>query len=404
MYNWGMGKKSIKALDQSGAIAVIVGVALITFCGFLALVVDVGHMVLVKAELQNTADAGAIAGAQALPDWSQGQTKATTIVQLSKVDGQLLTSCQVQPGYWSTTNHIFQPTSITPQATDAPAIQVTVAKTADQNGGSVQMYFAPIIGAASTRDLSATSVAIGKLGGVWSILETGNSSITLNSNITANGNVGDNGSSLIFNSGVVVQGKVYLKTKTSLTNNGGVAKGVIEQDSGSNTILAQAVSAANAQYTNFTGLSNNSGTFANINSNKTISGTTTVNVADVTNLLLNSNQTLTLNGTSAMSFVVRVSGTFILNSNSNVSLSGGLKAGNVTFVATGASGVIINSNCTMNGSILTQKSSVTLNSNATLNGSIVGGQSISLNSNSVVTPPKTFMPSIGGGQRSALVN
>jgi Flp pilus assembly protein TadG len=404
MYNWGMGKKSIKALDQSGAIAVIVGVALITFCGFLALVVDVGHMVLVKAELQNTADAGAIAGAQALPDWSQGQTKATTIVQLSKVDGQLLTSCQVQPGYWSTTNHIFQPTSITPQATDAPAIQVTVAKTADQNGGSVQMYFAPIIGAASTRDLSATSVAIGKLGGVWSILETGNSSITLNSNITANGNVGDNGSSLIFNSGVVVQGKVYLNTKTSLTNNGGVAKGGIEQDSGSNTILAQAVSAANAQYTNFTGLSNNSGTFANINSNKTISGTTTVNVADVTNLLLNSNQTLTLNGTSAMSFVVRVSGTFILNSNSNVSLSGGLKAGNVTFVATGARGVIINSNCTMNGSILTQKSSVTLNSNATLNGSIVGGQSISLNSNSVVTPPKTFMPSIGGGQRSALVN
>ena len=101
-----------------------------------------------------------------------------------------------------------------------------------------------------------------------------------------------------------------------------------------------------------------------------------------------------------MSFVVRVSGTFTLNSNSNVDLSGGLTAGNVTFVATGTSGVNING--TMNGSILSPNSSVTLNTGSTLNGSIVSGQSISLNS-SVVTPSQTFMPSIGSGKGGALV-
>ncbi len=389
--------------------AVIIALALVALLSMAALGVDFGYMAMVQGELQKAADAGALAGGRVLgssanPDWSTAQAAATAMVQQNKAGGELLTSCQVDYGYWSKLSQSLQSSAITPQQTDVPAIQVTIRKAAGINGGPVQLLFAPIFGKTS-HDLSARAIAMLKASeGVWSILETGHSSITLNSNININGSVGDNGSTLIFNSNVTVQGKVYLNTSTSLINNGGVAEQGIEQDSGSNTILSQAIAAANTQYTSLTNLSNNTGTFADINSNTTITGTHTVNVVNIGNLLLNSNKNLTLSGTSNMSFVVRVSGTFILNSNSNVNLAGGLKPGNVTFVDTGTSGVIMNSNCTINGSILTQKSSVTLNSNATLNGSIVGGQSISLNSDSVVTPPQTFMPAIGGsGQGAALV-
>jgi Flp pilus assembly protein TadG len=396
--------------DQSGAMAVTVALVLVALLAVAALAIDFGHMAWVQNELQKAADAGALAGAQALgssanPDWSQGQSTATYVVQQNSADAQPLSDCQVQYGYWSLLTRTLQIFTITPQSTDLPAIQVVVTKGADKsgaihNGGPLQMLFAPIFGVHSF-SLNAGAVAMLRPGATWSILETGNGLVTFNSNINVNRDVGDNGSGwFTMNSNVTVQGKVFLNTKTPMTNNGGVVQGGIEKDAGSNAILAQAVQDAQMAYNQLTGLANNLGTQAiNLNSNQTmtINGTATVNVLDVTSLLLNSNSTLTLNGTSSMSFVVRVSGTFILNANSNVYLSGGLKQDNVTFVKTGSSGVILNSNCTVYGSILSPNASVTLNSNASLYGVLVSGQNITLNSNIVVTPPKTFLPSTGHG-------
>ncbi len=261
------------------------------------------------------------------------------------------------------------------------------------------MVFGPILGI-KTVNLNGTAVAIVKSPSVaWSVLETGSSSITLNSNVTINGgSVGDNGSGLTLDNGVTVpQGQVYINTATSVTNNSGLTP---VQNSASNTMLSQAVSVANADYTHFTGLSNNTGTYSNAgqSANLSITGTNTVNVVDISNLLLDNPYNLTLNGTSAMSFVVRVSGTFTLNSNTSVLLSGGLTAGNVTFIATGGA-AIIDSGSTLNGSILTENSSVTLNSGATLNGSIISGQYIMLDTGPT-TPSTTFMSSSSG---SALV-
>ncbi len=397
-------------VDQSGAMGLMIAFIMVVLLAFAALAIDYGYMSMVQGELQKAADAGALAGASALgssnnPAWSSGTAQATSFVQQNKAAGQLLADCQVDYGYWSKLSHVLQASTITPQQTDVPAIQVTIVKSSGKNGGPVQLLFAPIFGV-NTFNLSARAVAMLKPAANWSILETGNGNLTLNSNINVNRDVGDNGSGgFTMNSNVTVQGKVYLNTKTGLTNNGGVAQGGIEQDAGSNSILAQAVQEAQTAYNQLTGLANNLGTQAiQLNSNQTLTkyGNSTVNVLDLTSLLLNSNSTLYLNGTSSMSFVVRVSGTFILNSNSNVTLSGGLTPGNVTFVDTGTGGVIINSNCTMNGSILSPNSSVTLNSGATLNGALVSGKDIILNSNSVVTPPQTFLPSTGHG--TALVN
>lgn len=52
--------------NQSGAIVVITAIMLTTLLGFVALSTDTGHLVVTKNELQNAADAGALAGAREL--------------------------------------------------------------------------------------------------------------------------------------------------------------------------------------------------------------------------------------------------------------------------------------------------------------------------------------------------
>ena len=409
MHDRGMEKKLTKAPDQSGAIVVIMGVALIMFCGFLALVIDVGHMVLVKGELQRAADAGAIAGAQALPDWSQGQTKATQIVELSKVEGQLLTSCQVQPGYWSTTNNILQPTSITPQATDIAAIQVTVAKTADQNGGPVQMYFAPLIGAASTRDLSATAVAIGKPGGKWSILETGAGKVTISGAVIIYGSVGVNGS----NGNLTMTGSATVQSPDKAYLNTGATKSIgssctvkIQQDGSANSTLSKAAASAQTANTNFRALSRTVGP-ASINltgiQTLSITGNNTVNVLDLTTFSLSHSGIVTLSAPPGGSFVIKVSGTFSVKGAASVVLAGGLTPDNVTFVNTGTGTVTVANGAIIRGNILSLNGAINLQGDADYFGTVIGGKAITL-ANSVHSPDKLPWLTGPGGQGSALVN
>jgi Flp pilus assembly protein TadG len=52
--------------DQKGAVAAIIAICLVVFVGITAFAVDIGHMYVVRNELQNAADAGALAGASAL--------------------------------------------------------------------------------------------------------------------------------------------------------------------------------------------------------------------------------------------------------------------------------------------------------------------------------------------------
>lgn len=51
---------------QGGAVAVIVGISIVLLVGFLALVIDLGHLYLAKTGLQNAADAAALSGAKQL--------------------------------------------------------------------------------------------------------------------------------------------------------------------------------------------------------------------------------------------------------------------------------------------------------------------------------------------------
>lgn len=62
--------------NQKGAVAVIFAIALIVLVSLAAMSIDVGHLMVARNELQNAADAGALAGALALFDDNTGNLDA----------------------------------------------------------------------------------------------------------------------------------------------------------------------------------------------------------------------------------------------------------------------------------------------------------------------------------------
>lgn len=70
---------------QGGAVAVMVGISMVVLVGFLALVLDLGHLYIAKTELQNAADAAALAGAKELNGTASGVASAVTkAVEIAK--------------------------------------------------------------------------------------------------------------------------------------------------------------------------------------------------------------------------------------------------------------------------------------------------------------------------------
>lgn len=154
------------ASRQRGAVAIYVALFLVVMLGFIALSVDIGRALVVRNELQNAADAAALAGAGQLKwtntptTWANATSKANAAISLNYADGKALSTGTVTAGYWSVTGSPagMQSTTITPSGGELPAVQVTVSRTAGSNGGPIQTFFAGLIGT-STIDVSATAVA-----------------------------------------------------------------------------------------------------------------------------------------------------------------------------------------------------------------------------------------------------
>jgi Flp pilus assembly protein TadG len=158
--------------DSSGTVAVIAGLGLLVVLGAAALTVDIGRIAAAKSELQKAADAGALAGARAfnigtsVPNWSNGQNVADQTAKENKVDGQLVSDCQVEVGYWDLSwNQASPPANLKPPGTtpgplDIPAVRVTISKSTGHNGGPLSTFFAPILG---QRMASASARAVASL-------------------------------------------------------------------------------------------------------------------------------------------------------------------------------------------------------------------------------------------------
>lgn len=155
------------ARRQHGAVGLIMPAMLIAIFSVGALAVDIARLIVVRNELQNAADAAALAGAAGLyptnptPNWSNGVAQGTSAVKLNKSSNVQLVSGTVQAGYWNLTGTPagLQSQSIKPGASDVPAVQVTINRSAGNNGGPVATLLAPIFGALSANS-SATAVAV----------------------------------------------------------------------------------------------------------------------------------------------------------------------------------------------------------------------------------------------------
>lgn len=391
---------------------------MVVLLGLAALSIDFGYLSSVQGELKKAAEAGALAGANALgspssPNWSAAQTAANAIVVQNEGGGQMLADSQVTPGYWNRSTQTFDPNAAkTPTSSEVPAIRVMVARSAGNNGGPLQLSFASIFGL-STANVSGAAVAMIKAsGGLWSIFQTGNGTVTIKNNANVGGDVGiyGTGASTV-NNNAVVQGTIYLNSnspQTSIGNNG-VVQGGVQKDAASAATVQQARQVATTAYNNFVALSPTMGSITTVNSTRTITGTAGQNVLNVTNFRPSNNAVITLSAPAGASFVIRVSSAFTINNNARVVLSGGITSDGVTFVFTrSGSTASLSNNAILYGSILSPNSAITLSNNASIHGGVlVSGRNITLNNNSVTTDKVPMgwgaFTSGGGGQGSALV-
>jgi len=178
-------KLSACLVGQDGAIATLMVLLLPVLIGFAGLAVDIGHMYVVKAQLKNAADAGALAGAGGLipytatkqPDWTNGTLKAKDTVGVNYADNHPLSVSeasagsevpplsggplisQATPCYWNLNSNTTKPANATPLTGDVPAMHVKVSKTAGQNDGPIKMFLASVLRVLPA-DASATSLAM----------------------------------------------------------------------------------------------------------------------------------------------------------------------------------------------------------------------------------------------------
>jgi Flp pilus assembly protein TadG len=179
---------SINLSNQRGAMAVTAAVWLVVFLAITALAFDIGHLFIVRNELQNGADAAALAGANCLNktaagsdctnvpapaiNWAIASTKATSSIGFNKSDGTGLINGAVQTGYWNVNGGTaLQPTTFSPlgpctivagtmtTACHKPAVMVTLSRASGSNGGPVRSLVAAMLGG-NAIPVSARAVAV----------------------------------------------------------------------------------------------------------------------------------------------------------------------------------------------------------------------------------------------------
>jgi hypothetical protein len=101
--------------DQKGATIVVVALVLVVLIGFAALAVDLAYLYVIRGELQNAADSGALAGAQVLyttvplgvqVNPGANQT-ALDLVSANYSEQSTVSVKSIERGHWSFTNRTF---------------------------------------------------------------------------------------------------------------------------------------------------------------------------------------------------------------------------------------------------------------------------------------------------------
>jgi hypothetical protein len=162
-------------LNQRGSVAVITAILLAALIGIAALAVDIGYVAVSKNELQNVADAAALAGAGKLgqlyaaktpplslttSDPDDIATAALSVGGKNKAAGlppSIIKENDITIGYWNGVNNTF---GAPPGGSFENAVRVTARPEASGSTplGSIKTFFANIFGKADVA-VSATATA-----------------------------------------------------------------------------------------------------------------------------------------------------------------------------------------------------------------------------------------------------
>ena len=151
-------------LGQRGSVIVFVAVLLPILLAFAGLVIDVGHLFVVRSTLQNASDSASLAAAASLsygPEEARNQ--AQLLAQYYAVDGTPVTLdlADIELGNWDEGSKTFSVLSPAQEAS-ANSVRVTAQRTASRNN-PIYLFFMRIFGR-ETSDVRAMAVAYAQEG------------------------------------------------------------------------------------------------------------------------------------------------------------------------------------------------------------------------------------------------
>ncbi len=331
--------------DDRGAVAPITIVMMVAFFALLASVVDLGHLMLVRSQLQNAADAGALAGARALfynnssttPNWVPARNAAIAAVESNKADTLLLEepAANVTYGYWNTANGTLSSSGIVPGPTDVAAVKVVVQKNSTSNG-PVAMTFGQIFGISTVNVAShAIAMVMPPSNGPFAnaVFSNQNVSITGAESITgsafSNNNLTINGAETITGSAVGVTGvtligagsigSVVAGTLSEINDSQGAFS--IGSTSGGATAIAMPNYSQQIQQTAATTYNGNyvQNSAMNISGNMYITGTASLTGAINDSGAILANGSITISGAASISGDSQI---FLYSANGNITITG----------------------------------------------------------------------------------
>lgn len=160
---------------QRGVVLVWFAVLLPLLLGFAALAIDLARLNLVRVELQNAADAAALAGARSIIgaatgpcNFSTALADARSTVLTNYVKNRRITTLRSpypQAVYWNLTTKTWRPaganTGTSPLPGEVPGIQVGISLV--NNGGLLRFFFAPYLATSTgpmfSNDIQVTALA-----------------------------------------------------------------------------------------------------------------------------------------------------------------------------------------------------------------------------------------------------
>jgi len=157
-------KNNVRA--QRGSVLTLTAASLLALMGFMGLALDVGYVYMVRNELQDAADAAALAGAgqlfsgsSSIPDFTVGSAAASSAITNlnNQAANAALVTGTITTGYWDLTGSTIEVHTSSLSANDFPAVKVQITKSG--TNGAVNSFFSKALGI-NTFNPTATAVAV----------------------------------------------------------------------------------------------------------------------------------------------------------------------------------------------------------------------------------------------------